>query len=695
MTDTTMLYLWKKMPFCRLLVALTGGILLQVYVQFPFLPLLITGLVLLACLIAWHWLPIAVQFTSRWLQGALLLLLVSIAGAAVCWKNDIRHARQWYGHTYEPSMMVAATLEEPLVAKANSYKALARITALYVNSGWQPVTGQVLVYFRKSDSIPLLQYGSKILFRQSLQPINGNGNPGSFNYAHWCAFQNLYHQVFLQQKAYIVLPGLQRSSFRQWLYETRENILALLHRQVHDPQAAAVAGALLIGYKEELDKDIVASYTNTGVIHIIAISGLHLGLIYGLLIVVLGCFNRFTIVKWIRPLLLLTILWLFSFLAGAVPSILRSAVMFSFIVIGQASGKQHNIYNNLAASAFCLLVYDPFYLWDIGFQLSYSAVLGIVLFYKSVYHWLDFQNRLLKGAWQLLALSIAAQVLTLPVLLYRFHQFPNLFLISNFVAVPLSGLILYAEILLLTVSGIPSLASLAGKGIEALIHLLNSFIRYMAQFPFAVTDDIRLSGLETGLLYLFIICCCYGLLHGRRSTLRWSIGLLSAILLLQTGSLVQSRLQKRLVVYNIPRQTAVEFIHGRRSYFTGEEGLLQNKALQQNSLQPAHRLWGIVQTTLLLHQPITIVSYAGKRVAIVGEQPFMADSSDGLPVDILILCHNSKMPLSRLHTLFGCRQVVFDASNSLWKIEKWKKDCDSLHLRFHSVPHQGAFVMEF
>jgi competence protein ComEC len=102
-----------------------------------------------------------------------------------------------------------------------------------------------------------------------------------------------------------------------------------------------------------------------------------------------------------------------------------------------------------------------------------------------------------------------------------------------------------------------------------------------------------------------------------------------------------------------------------------------------------------MQTALLPHQPITIVSYAGKRVALVSDQPFPADNARCLPVDILILCHNPKMPLSRLHTLFGCRQLVFDASNSLWKIEKWKKDCDSLHLRFHSVPHQGAFVMEF
>jgi competence protein ComEC len=694
MTNTTALYFFRKMPFCRLLAAFVTGILLQYQLQFSFSGIVVTGLVAGCFLPVWLWLPPAIQFRWRWLQGIAILFLIIAAGAAVTRVNDVRHQPQWYGRFYKPKMWVAATLSEPLTPKARSWKALAQVTALYVQDRWQPVTGQLLVYCKKESDTPPLPEGAAIVFQQPLRNISGMGNPGAFDYAGWCALKNLYHQVYLQQKEIRVLQGQHRNVFRQWLSATRAKVMALLHRQIPDAQAAALAGALLIGYREELDKDLVLSYTTTGVVHIIAISGLHLGLIYGLLVLVLGRFPRLLLLRWLQPVLVLSVLWLFTLLAGAVPSILRSAVMFSFIVVGQASGKRHNLYNNLAASAFCLLAYDPFYLWDVGFQLSYSAVLGIALLYRPLYHWPGFQNRVLCAGWQLVALSMAAQLLTLPVLLYRFHQFPNYFLVSNFVAVPLSALILYLEIGLLVVSGLPSLAAMAGKTIETLIDLLNGFIRYMAQFPFAVTGNIQLSGLQVLLLYLFIACCCYSLLHKKSSVGVYAMFLLAMLCLLQTVSIVQSRLQQKLVVYNVPGQTALELVHGRRSYLVGEAELLQHKALQQQYLQPAHRLWRVQQTDLLPIHPLTIVSYAGKRVALLSNQSFRADSFRCLPVDILILCHNPEMPLARLCTLFDCRRVVFAASNSLWKIQNWKKDCDSLHLRFHSVPEQGAFVME-
>jgi competence protein ComEC len=207
-----------------------------------------------------------------------------------------------------------------------------------------------------------------------------------------------------------------------------------------DETETGVAEALLIGYRDDLDKDLVRAYSNTGVVHIIAISGLHLGMIYGLMLLLLKPFRKYKWMRWAKPLLILLVLWGFSLLAGAAASILRSVVMFSFIVIGESLGRKTNIYNTLAASAFCLLVYNPYFFWDVGFQLSYTAVLSIVLFMKPVYQWLYFKNKLLNAIWQLNAITLAAQVLTLPVILYYFHQFPNLFLFTNFVAVPLIGI---------------------------------------------------------------------------------------------------------------------------------------------------------------------------------------------------------------------------------------------------------------
>jgi competence protein ComEC len=218
----------------------------------------------------------------------------------------------------------------------------------------------------------------------------------------------------------------------------------------------------LIGYREDLDKSLVQSYANTGVVHIIAISGLHLGMLYGLLLLVLKPLKKLKMPSWCQLSIVLAGLWMFSFIAGASPSVLRSAVMFSVIAVGNAAKKKANIYNTLSASAFLLLWINPFFLWDPGFQLSYAAVLSIAIFQKPITGLIETGNKILDATWSLVSISFAAQILTTPISLLQFHQQPLLFLFANAVAVPLSGIVLYGEILLLLVSNIHILANGTG-----------------------------------------------------------------------------------------------------------------------------------------------------------------------------------------------------------------------------------------
>ena len=200
---------------------------------------------------------------------------------------------------------------------------------------------------------------------------------------------------------------------------------------------------------------MVQAYSNAGVVHLIAISGMHLALIYYFL---LWIFARIPVIKkskFTRLILVLGCLWFFSFLTGAPASVLRSAVMFTFIAIGNSFDKKNSIYNSLAISAFVLLCYDPFMLWDVGFQLSYLAVLGIVIFQKYIYNWLYFKNKIFNLGWKLASVSLAAQLLTLPICIYYFHQFPLLFLLSNMIAIPLSTVALWGCISIIAISPIP------------------------------------------------------------------------------------------------------------------------------------------------------------------------------------------------------------------------------------------------
>jgi len=442
---------------------------------------------------------------------------------------------------------VLLTLEEPITEKEKSYKTTAKAEAIFNDGKWQPVSGSVLVYFKKQDGLPALQYGSQIFVTAVLQNIGNSGNPGTFNYRQYCLFQRIVKQAFLNKKDYTILNHKKTSLLQEWVFAVRDKMLAVLRNNIKENNELSLAEALLIGYRDDLDRDLVKAYSNTGVVHIIAISGMHLGMIYGLLILIFRPFRKYRFVKVLKPVTILLVLWGFSFIAGAAPSILRSAVMFSFIAAGESFGKRTNIYNNLAASAFAILVFNPFSLWDVGFQLSYTAVLSIVLFSKHINNWFYFQNKLLKAFWSLNAVTLSAQILTLPFVLYHFHQFPVLFLITNLVAVPLSGFVLYGELLMLLLAWWPAAVRLLGRGTEWLITVLNDFIRHINTLPFAVWQHLQINIMQAILLLLLLAFAGTWLLTKNRTALLSSLLAASLFLCIRCIDFIERKNQQKLL----------------------------------------------------------------------------------------------------------------------------------------------------
>lgn len=535
---------WKTAPFFRLLPALIAGILLQYYCNLsPMVPCVIIPLAagILGCI---RLLTVYNRYRLNWLNGMAVYLLVSCAGMTVVYNSDITHRSNWIGNQYHQKKMILVSVEEPLIEKKKSFKALAKLRFVKpgtsdLNGGWRTASGYVLLYFRKDSGMVLPDYGSQLVINKPLQAIVNRNDKDAFDYQRYCAFQGIYHQVLLQQGDYrIVLPA-NKSRFATALITAQQFVVTTLQKKITGDKEAGIAAALLIGYKNGLDKDLLQAYSNTGVVHVIAISGMHLGMIYGLLVALLRPLRNGKAGRWIKPLVILAVLWGFSFLAGAVPSILRSAVMFSFIVVGEAMGKRTNIYNTLAASAFCLLLYNPYYLWDVGFQLSYTAVLSIIIFMKPVYKCLYFKNKLLGAAWQLNAVTLSAQILTFPLLLYYFHQFPNLFLFTNFFVVPMSGFILYGCLLLLGVAEIPVLGTLIGKGISWLIMQMNGLIGRTDSVPFSVTGNMQITLLQCLLLYGCIGCFGWWLLQKQVRGLLAGMGSLALFLLIRCIRLAQ------------------------------------------------------------------------------------------------------------------------------------------------------------
>ena len=495
-----------KMPLLRLLLSLITGIIVQYCFSLSLLPFVLALIIAMVIVSIFSLLPVAYQFLSRKIVGvALIVIFISIGGILSFVKNGI-HDKEWIGNYYKEGLPVLLTLQEPLVAKAKSCKALAKAEAVLINNHWQPVKGNILLYFLKGNIPPTLTYGSQIVVTTAFLPIENTDKTGvGFDYKEHCLFNHIYYQAFLKPDGYLLLNTKSTTFLGSLIIKARFTVLTILRKNIANPTSLSVAEALLIGYRDDLDKDLVQAYNNTGVIHIIVISGLRMGMIYGLL---LFLFSPFKTKKWVRvakPITIIIVLWGFCLVAGAAPSVTRSAVMFTVIVLGECIGRRTNIYNNLALSALIILLVNPFSLWDGGFQLSYAAVVGIIIFYPIVRNWFFFQNKILAFVWNLSSVTIAAQILTLPLILFHFHQLPTLFLFTNLLAVPFSCIILYVELLLLVFSRIPFIALTLGKIIGWMLGVMNTYITNVNDLPFSVWQNIQVSLPQVLLLYGCII----------------------------------------------------------------------------------------------------------------------------------------------------------------------------------------------
>ncbi len=689
-----MIPIWKDIPFLRLLLPFGAGIIagwnfslhwmIAVYFIAAAMPLLLFYVLAKE----------QKKFFFSWIPGTSISLALIGFGILLTWLNQVNHQQQWVGHNYKPGDIVQLRLLEPLSEKQKTFKALAEIVSVQQNGKAKRVKGNIILYFQKDSTPPALDYGNIIAFNKPLQEIKNAGNPGGFDYKRYALFNGITHQLFLKKTEYVVLNQKKTSAFWSWMYRTKAYILGTLRKQIKGEQETSVAEALLIGYRDDLDRDLVQAYSNTGVVHVIAISGLHLGLIYWLLLLIFKPLDKYKRIKWLKPLLVLTFLWIFSLLTGAGASVLRAAIMFTAIAAGDLFNKKGNIYNSMAASAFVLLCYNPFYLWDVGFQLSYAAVLSIVLFMKPIYHWFSIENKLLDKAWQLNAVTLSAQILTLPLCMYHFHQAPNLFLITNFVAVPLSSLILFGEILLIAVAYIPVIASPVGYVLSYLLKWMNGFITWVDDFSFAVTDGIQHNPVQTILLYAFIAATGIWLLQKKAKAFKWSLGFLALFFLLQSFSFYKTRQQKKLIVYNLSQQTAVDFMLGNQYLFKGDAVLLQDGFLRNFHLKPSRIFYRTYHSPV--YSPSTqsnSFTINGKKIVLVNQSYHYDSVSARIKADVVIISKNPRLYITELIKTIDCKLFVFDGSNPQWKINLWKNDCEKLHLNYFCTSEQGAFVM--
>ncbi len=355
------------------------------------------------------------SFNHIWINGLALNVFIFCFGLALhVSQKDILNPSHFSKYT---SKYIEVRIIEPLLERKKSYKGLAEVVEVVDSNGIShKCIGKLAIYFQKDSSvISGIHYGDILLLRSNYKEAQPPQNPYEFNYKRYLAFNNIYHQSYLRLGDFIK-TGISKKNFLfEFSYTAQQYFKDVLNKYVESKTEVAVSQALLYGYDDDIDADVVKAYSNTGTLHVLAVSGMHVGIIFWIISKLLIFLDKKRWGKILKAIISIVLLWIYSLLCGFSPSILRATVMFSFMIVGKLFKRDVNIYNTLATSAFVILIFDTNIIANVGFQLSYLAVLGIVTFQKTIYNWYQPKYWLVDQIWSITAVSIAAQIATFPV----------------------------------------------------------------------------------------------------------------------------------------------------------------------------------------------------------------------------------------------------------------------------------------
>jgi len=625
---------WSSAPFLRVALAFILGVAGYLYLgqewagsAAPWA----AGLVL-AYLLGWVWSQRRASPAATDVVGILGLLAVAALGFARSQAATESRRPDHLGHLAPRIEFYKATVDEAPVVRANTFATTVRVQAVRVAGRWQRASGGIrlsLPRHETTDSVPAPRYGEVWLVQGRPELSKGPANLGEFDYRRYLQTHQVYHSQFVHPGQYKVL-GYAPLNWAVALSQRTAAVLdGVLRRYVPSHREYALGTALVLGFKDDIDHDTKQAYANTGTTHIMAVSGLQVGLLFAALQWLLarvplggGVLRR----RLLTAGLGLALIWSYALLTGLSASVLRATVMFTLVIIGQAWERQSSLFNTLSAAAFGLLLWNPYLLCDVGFQLSFLAVLSIVYLQPTIVGWFDVRNAVLDlrrswhapaaqkawraaagladASWQLTALSLAAQVATFPMGLYYFHQFPFNFLLSNLIAVPISSLAVYVGVVLLLAKGLVALIGLAlpaaanavldylpraiGYVFEGLIWLFNEYIFLIGRLlPGAVVGGVHLSQGQTLLVFLLIGACCVFVASRRLAWAGWAVALLA----LYAGSRVAEARAvaplREFVVYSIPRRSVVGFWQGAAPEFITADSLPLSETERTYRLKPS------------------------------------------------------------------------------------------------------------
>lgn len=685
------------------------GIVLTEYLTIPTYGINSIFLLLLVCL--FHYRKGLKRYTKRWIPGIIIYSSIFVMGYIFGTNyQELNQANHFQQFLEKENYLIGVITNTPKVKNGKFIVEMDAQSIAGETKKIQSCKGKVLIYLRNDTDSLRVKYGDQLCIKGKITPLEEAKNPNVFNYKSYLYFKNIHYQAFIPAEQWSVVKTAQATVFSQAALGLRSRFLEVLKKHIPAEDEAAIASALILGYKDNLSDDLKAAYAESGAIHVLAVSGLHVGIVSYLLLFFLNLFpSNKKVWKWIKLGLILLTIWSFALLTGMPTSVQRAAFMFTVLHTGRVIDREVNIYNSLAIAAFIILLIHPFAIFEVGFQFSFLAVTGIVFFFPKFRKVWCPKNKLADYFWQLTLVGFSAQLAVLPLSLYYFHQFPTYFLLTGLFIIPLAAVILYAGLGLLFLSFISeTLAAIFGEGIYYIIHLQNWLIEKIQFLPFNLLEGFWLNSFEVLLLYCFIIGIGLRLIVRNFQYVRMAFGSLLLVSCIQVQKGYQTNYQQKITIYSINKHSAMDFIDGDKLYAFASNNfpekaysfIIKNNRFAEGikqviDIKELERREVGKKENANFYKKGNYIQFYNKRLVLVNQAlPKKRFNSKKLDCDYIIIQNNPKISIAEVLKYYRTREIIVDGSNSNWNIEKWKAECVNLDSSvFKDIRNDGAYII--
>ncbi|MDB5225860.1 MAG: ComEC family competence protein [Bacteroidota bacterium] len=640
------------------------------------------------------------DYATKILNAIILLMLLFFTSGLMIsnhqFRNDTQHFNKLQGS------FAMGIITKPLEERNKSYRTSIEVTQVIDSINHIHFSdGNLLVYIQKDSTLSALEIGDEVIFHLYFKSVDAPKNPGQFDYKNYLQYKSIYDQQYISVNQIVIHKKHAALFVKRVSNNIAVYVQSILKRFIPGKQNFSLADGILLGHRADIDMELYNDFAYTGILHILSVSGLHVGIIYGMLLFFLSFIkDKNRKIKIAKFIFIFLFIWLFAFVTGFSAACVRAAILFSLLNYGKLSKEHVSNLNLLSGAALLQLLIDPNNLFDIGFQLSYLAMLGLFIFYKPIYAGFYHPNKLVDWTWQLWSASIAAQLFTVPLSIYYFGNFPTYFLFANIFAIPMSTVILWLGIALIPFSFIPFIGHIIGSLESLVIRLFIWFTYFFAELPLGKLFNLYISIEQLLLLLIAIVCLTFFIMQRQSKFLFACLGLFLITILISYYYSIQQVRRNEIVFYSIPKNLSIAINTNDQQLILSKDSL--SETAFNFSVKNSYRKFRIRDHNQLLYKDSLYSAsiYVNKNILYANGKCFYflskANSrkaySPALQIDYLILSDNCYLDTMSLKTNFFYKHLILSSDNDNRHIKIYRRLLEQNGKTYTDLSEQALII---